>query len=294
MERPRAVLQDAAEDPLALSQQLLQDIASIQVRPTKGDEIKAANPEQLSRLADSACWLKRADLSSLSALQLLAFWLNVYHALLLHGRLGTPGLKSLRSIVAFLNRTTYIVAGQPWSLTEIEHLILRKNSPVLGKMLYRWFLAAWDRKSDLDRAGCLMRHDASCGSRTDHWQQFQVIEDKRINFVLNCGTSSCASKVFVFGSGDIDAELDLACRDFFKEFPVTSGGSTNQLPATLKHYVKESPDGTPEGWLRIVHPFSQTSPGPATFRAYDWRLRSYLKLQQCEQTTDDEALTATT
>merc|ERR1712110_187018 len=106
------------------------------------DPIVLASPLQLRALADASSCLKRLDLGKLAPLELLAFWINVYHALLIHGRLGTVGLKSLRSFVSFLNKTSYIVAGQAWSLTEIEHLILRRRSAVLGRIGYRWIVSA--------------------------------------------------------------------------------------------------------------------------------------------------------
>jgi len=56
--------------------------------------------------------------------ELLAFWLNVYHCLLLHGwvLLGTPRSKS--ELARFYNRVSYLVGQRPVSLREIERVVL--------------------------------------------------------------------------------------------------------------------------------------------------------------------------
>mmetsp|Transcript_6055 Transcript_6055/g.13397 ORF Transcript_6055/g.13397 Transcript_6055/m.13397 type:complete len:1098 (+) Transcript_6055:76-3369(+) len=85
------------------------------------------NPEQeeLEKFLDATCILKAVNLSDLTQSQFFAFWLNVYHCLLLHARkvLGTP--KSRRELTRFNTRVSYLVAFRPVSLHEIERSILR-------------------------------------------------------------------------------------------------------------------------------------------------------------------------
>lgn len=285
----RRLVWTSCTSPLALSMSLLRATAS--AKPADGRT--SASAEVLSQLCDDASELKGVELHRLDRWELLAFWLNVYHALLLHGRLGSPDLRTLGGFVAFHNRTSYIVAGQTWSLTEIEHLILRQRLQDFDSLSFRWLTACWNRTSDVEKSGCMAVPNAHEAVRNgDDWLPFT---DRRVNFALNCGSNSCCSTIFLFGTGNVDDELNSACREFLKEFPVAAtapgmfGKSTHAfiLPRITKWYPEDSPDGTAEGWVAFLAGFDQKLPsafGPSfstsrpTYRAYDWRQRRHLKL----------------
>ncbi len=73
--------------------------------------------------------LKQADLSLLRAHPVrLAFWLNVFNLLCLHGVVAHQVTSSLRDIKDFFNRTGYLIGGFSLTLDEIEHGILRGNA----------------------------------------------------------------------------------------------------------------------------------------------------------------------
>jgi hypothetical protein len=73
---------------------------------------------------DSTCQLKTVRFNGWKQDELLSFWLNVYHCLLLHGwlLLGTP--KSRREARRFYSRVSYLVGTGPMSLMEIERMVL--------------------------------------------------------------------------------------------------------------------------------------------------------------------------
>ncbi|XP_063940753.1 uncharacterized protein LOC108200246 isoform X2 [Daucus carota subsp. sativus] len=71
--------------------------------------------------------LHRIDLFSLSAKERIAFFLNLYNAMVIHAviKVGHPvGMVDRRS---FNNDFLYVIGGQPYSLGEIKHGILRSN-----------------------------------------------------------------------------------------------------------------------------------------------------------------------
>lgn len=73
--------------------------------------------------------LKQADLSLLRAHPVrLAFWLNVFNLLCLHGVVAHQVTSSLRDVKDFFNRTGYLIGGFSLTLDEIEHGILRGNA----------------------------------------------------------------------------------------------------------------------------------------------------------------------
>jgi len=100
----------------AVAENLLQSVVSFKAAPALDDSVAFLN---------ETCMLKAVNFESWSQFDLLAFWINVYHCLLLHGRLvlGTP--KSRGELARFYSRVSYLVGTKPLSLKEIERYLLR-------------------------------------------------------------------------------------------------------------------------------------------------------------------------
>jgi hypothetical protein len=62
----------------------------------------------------------------------LAFWLNVYNALVLHAVVARRALAGVRAVGDFFTASQYMVGGHVFSLDEIEHGLLRVNAPRLA------------------------------------------------------------------------------------------------------------------------------------------------------------------
>jgi len=84
---------------------------------------------ELAQFIDATCKLKAINFNKWTQNELMAFWLNIYHCLLLHGRLvlGTP--KSRAELARFHSRVSYLVGVRPVSLREIERHILMVPNP---------------------------------------------------------------------------------------------------------------------------------------------------------------------
>jgi len=76
---------------------------------------------------DAVGLLKTVNFESMAATQKLCFWLNIYHTLMLHGFLQVGRPSSGKQLSIFQNRISYLVESHPFSLAEIEFLILRSN-----------------------------------------------------------------------------------------------------------------------------------------------------------------------
>eukprot|EP00931_Biecheleriopsis_adriatica_P087604 TRINITY_DN62045_c0_g1_i1.p1 TRINITY_DN62045_c0_g1~~TRINITY_DN62045_c0_g1_i1.p1 ORF type:complete len:1188 (+),score=207.45 TRINITY_DN62045_c0_g1_i1:300-3566(+) len=121
--RRRMVLNDrilvsAPSQPLSpdIAGRVLEKVLSLGEKPAMSD---------VTAFFDATCLFKAVSLASWSEGQLLAFWLNVYHCMLVHGYLifGTPKTKS--EMKNFRNRVSYLIGPRPMSLREIESVILR-------------------------------------------------------------------------------------------------------------------------------------------------------------------------
>ena len=106
--------------PLTLMQNVLTKALQIHVDGT--------DDTVLDDFLDSAADLKNANLSGLSEKDKCAFYLNLYHAMVLHGQLvfgpPTSGFGS-NSFVNHFAMTAYEVGDEIFSITELEHNIIR-------------------------------------------------------------------------------------------------------------------------------------------------------------------------
>jgi hypothetical protein len=126
----------------------------------------------------------------------LAFWLNLYNALIVDAVIAFRLKQSVREDRGFFRRAAYIVGGRRFSADDIEHGILRGNR--------RHF-----------HPGILLPQFAP----DDPHLPFSVQPpDPRIHCALVCASRSCPP-IAAYDPERIDEQLDLACSTF-----VNSGG----------------------------------------------------------------------
>lgn len=173
-------------------------------------------PASADRLAKLAGGLHSLDPLSLAGDDTrLAFWLNVYNALVLHalhvaGRRGSvitrPGL---------FWRSAWNIGGRRWSLNLIEHGLLRGNPRV--PLSFRRAARADDP-----------RLEAAPRRR-----------DPRIHFALNCGARSCPP-IRTYLSGAISKQLDLATDSYFaSDAALDRARGVVTLPRMMKYFAAD-------------------------------------------------------
>jgi hypothetical protein len=122
----------------------------------------------------------------------LAFWINVYNALVLHGIVGLGVRRSVARVWNFFGRTAYRIDGSTFSPDDIEHGVLRGNRRRVLPPLRPFGARDPRRRLALDPL------------------------DPRIHFAINCGARSCPP-VGVYRAALIESQLDLATRNFVNE-----------------------------------------------------------------------------
>lgn len=111
--------------------------------------------------------LQRVDLNDLSREEKLAFFVNIYNALVIHGNVHVGFPSSTWQRYKFFNCVSYRIGGLNYSLQDIENGILRSNRKGVG-MLTKPF-----SKSDARLKVALGKHEPL------------------IHFALVCGAKSC-------------------------------------------------------------------------------------------------------
>ena len=204
--------------------------------------------------------LKDMDLDSLvSHEDKLAFWINLYNVAVIHGVIEFGVRDSVKEVRRFYRRAVYNVGGMEFSLSDMEHGVLRGNRRPPG-VVFRPFRQGDPR----------LRH---------------VIRkpEPRVHFALVCASSSCPP-IAVYTAEGIDRELDIAATTF-----VNSGGvvldredSLVSLSTVFKWYARDF-GGTREARLRFLSGFMYDKQAgqylaenarslKVRYQQYDWRL----------------------
>jgi hypothetical protein len=129
----------------------------------------------------------------------LAFWINVYNALVLHGIVSLGVRRSVARAWNFFGRVAYRIGGFVLSADDIEHGVLRGN-----------------RRR-------VIPPTRPFGGRDPRRELALAPLDPRIHFAINCGARSCPP-VGVYRQAAIDGQLDLATRHFVNEGVALEGG----------------------------------------------------------------------
>lgn len=185
----------------------------------------------------------------------LAFWINVYNALVLHGVIALGLRRSVWETWNFFGRVSYRVGGFTLSIDEIEHGILRGNR---GRRLPPWRPF---RRADPRRALPVDRFDP------------------RIHFAINCGADSCPP-VAVYRGALVDDQLDLAARSFVNQEAALDAGGRIACSKIFKWYRSDFAEvgGLAPFLLRYLDegPLRRALEAGATpcqiYRPYSWKL----------------------
>jgi hypothetical protein len=123
----------------------------------------------------------------------LAFWINLYNALVIDAvvafGIGRSVSEGWAGHLAFFRRAAYVVSGFRFSCDDIEHGILRGNRG-------HPFIPGPQFDPSDTRMAFMVRPP-----------------DVRVHFALNCASRSC-TPIGVYSADQIDAQLELATRSF--------------------------------------------------------------------------------
>lgn len=157
--------------------------------------------EKFEEYKTVAAELQRCDPRLLNRNDRMAFFINVYNALIVHATIvkGVPdnALKRLK----FFDEAKYDIGGLQYSANDIEHGVLRSNRPspaAIGVLLGKPELSRGPFKNGDARRECCI-----------------TPMDPRIHFALVCGAKSCPP-IRVFKGEEIDEQLEDATFAFIE------------------------------------------------------------------------------
>ena len=221
------------------------------------DYARLAASAAFGAVVQSARLLQRVDLDRLpDRAGRLAFWINVYNALVVHGIVHLAVRRTTWEVWNFFGRVSYRIGGVVVSLDEIEHGLLRDNARRVFPPLRPF------RRRDPRRALAVSPPDS------------------RIHFAITCGAQSCPP-VGVYRSADIDRQLDLATRNFVNQEVRLDGRGRIECSKLFRWYRDDfaRPDGIRAFLLRYLDDgpvrtaLARDVPPCGAVRPYRWRLQ---------------------
>jgi hypothetical protein len=207
--------------------------------------------------------LKRMNLNDLKTREeQIAFWVNLYNVLVIHGVIELGIKDSVKEIRNFFRRIQYLIGNMSFTPDDIEHGILRGNArpPNSPFKLFR---------------------------ANDPTLEFAVEPvDPRIHFALVCASSSCPP-IDVYTPENLDEELTISGKTFLNAGGIKIDRDTNRVSLSLifKWYRGDFGRTGPD-ILRFVIPYlyreedrkyleENSENVTIDYQGYDWRLNRY-------------------
>jgi Protein of unknown function (DUF1769)/Protein of unknown function, DUF547 len=221
----------AKTDPastLALAENALRKAAAL--------DPKGSDDFDLIEFLDCSSALKEADAHALNEDQRSAFFLNVYHIMIMHAFivLGPPD-SSLRWLTYF-NTIAYQCADDIFSLSELEHNIIRAEMSFPSQFLSRFVLPK------------------------SHYIFALTKKDIRFNFALNCGSLSIPmATVPVYMPDKLNEQLDKTTRAFLTDAvsvkPKGPRDASVVLPRVCQWFADDFGEGSTADVVKAIQPF---------------------------------------
>ncbi|CAB1328818.1 unnamed protein product [Coregonus sp. 'balchen'] len=189
------------------------------------------------RYCELAVQLQRVELLSLTREEKLAFFINTYNALVIHGNLRMGAPTNMWQRYKFFNYVSYLIGGEVFTLQDIENGVLRGNRKGVAQLLRPF-------------------------SKTDPRLQVALPDSEPlIHFALNCGAKGCPP-IKTYTPQDIDSQLRTAAESFlenddgcvvdsekgevclsqiFKWYKADFGGTDEKLLNWILEHMGESP-----------------------------------------------------
>ncbi|PKA62551.1 hypothetical protein AXF42_Ash012137 [Apostasia shenzhenica] len=153
----------------------------------------------------------------------LAFWINLYNALIMHAYLAYGVPKSDMKLFTLLQKAAYTVGGHSFSAACIEYVILKMKPP--------------SHRPQTALLLALQKLKVSEEQKRFSLHSFEPL----VAFALSCGTYSSPA-VKVYTAENITEELQEAQRDFIRASVGMSGRGKLLVPKMLHSFARGSVD----------------------------------------------------
>ena len=216
---------------------------------------------EFAKFVITAQSLQRVSLTGMSKEEIIAMFINIYNALVVHGIVsrGAPSNHLVR--YQFFKNVSYVIAGNNYSLNDIENGVLRANRKGMAD-LCKPFSAGDPRLSVALEA-----------------------PEPRVHFALNCASKGCPPIRF-YSPEKLETQLNRATKSFLSSGGCAVDSKTHQvsLSPILKWYKADfgKSDSDMLRWVcgfinntdegRVLQELIDTKQFKIVWQDYDWSL----------------------
>uniref|UniRef100_A0A061R7D0 Duf547-domain-containing protein n=1 Tax=Tetraselmis sp. GSL018 TaxID=582737 RepID=A0A061R7D0_9CHLO len=192
---------------------------------TKVDYDGMARDALFRHYVNSAAELQKVSLAGLSREQRMAFFINIYNAIIVHGTAVYGAPTSTLDRLRWFGSLKYDIGGAEFSADDIEHGVLRGNRPSPASLFALIGRPQWAE-------GHFKRSDPRARLAIDPM-------DPRIHFALVCGAKSCPP-IRVYTPETLEEGLDAAAAAFCEgSVSVDKANRRVELSMILKWYGQD-------------------------------------------------------
>ncbi len=225
----------------------------------RADYRRLSRSDTFAELGATSAALAHVHLALEGDAERIAFWVNLYNILALHGVVALGIEHSVMEKPSFFGRVAYRVAGHVLTLDDIENGVLRRSAPhpVTGKPPF----------------GPADPRLALCPRQVD----------PRIHAALVCAARSCPP-IALYDAAHLDEQLDAACAGFVAQgVALDAGARVVRLPLVFRWYAADfgGEDGVRAFVLRHAPEDRRAALAQAfaeghalAYHRYDWRLNA--------------------
>lgn len=222
----------APEETLQLAESALTKVLALKPNGTDDSDLRA--------FLDSVAALKEADSHSLNDEEKCAFFLNVYHIMIMHSYiiLGPPS--SGGEWISYFNNIAYQCSDDIFSLAELEHNIIRANMSYPSIALSRFVLPKSQYHFALKRSDFRLNFAMNSGSLSMPTPVVPVYKPCNLNMELDRITKQFVGftvHVKQKGKNDVQVSLPRVCQWFAEDFGPNS--SASDVVTAIESYLSE-------------------------------------------------------
>ncbi|KAL6629852.1 hypothetical protein ACP70R_029617 [Stipagrostis hirtigluma subsp. patula] len=163
--------------------------------------------------------LSKVNPNCMSCDQRLAFWINLYNALIMHAYLAYGVPRNDIKLFSLMQKACYTVGGQSFSAAEIEFVILKMKTPV--------------HRPQLSLMLALNKFKV-----TEEHKKYSIDEiEPLVLFGLSCGMFSSPA-VRIFSAANVRQELQESLRDYIQATVGTNDRGKLLIPKLVQSYAK--------------------------------------------------------
>ena len=196
-----------------------------------------SSEDNLRDFLDATAEFKAVDVSKLQSTERLAFFLNLYHIMVIHGLLILSPPNTFK-FASFFNTVSYQCSDDIFSIAELEHNIIRNKMCSPSHFVSKWVIPSSSYTFALD------------------------INDYRINFALNCASKSNPPNVPIYNSTNINNQLNKVMKlhlSMGSDKIMKNSAIVIEIPRVCHWYMKDFGCKKNSDFLKVLGPFFKKS-----------------------------------